>query len=247
MVLVDRLFDRRACPRPPGRRCPAAGRPDRPAGREELAARIGPAVLLGAGHVDRPRGDQGDQHVLVDAAVVFVAVVELLEVAAEPVRESRVDRRDRLAEAPLAQGRPAAARVVGDHQANRSSCAPAHERGLAQPRVAHHGHVLGVDVAVGFEVVHRRLRPQAQAPIAPTRPAETVVLPCGEQRMDAVLEAVVEVGIDVAVVDRGQAVAAIENHLDRPAGCCVPRDFSVAPVVVTRRSSGRCAPTTSRA
>jgi len=34
--------------------------------------------------------------------------------------------------------------------------------------------------------------------------------------VDAVLEPVVEVGVDIAIVDRREAVAAFEDSLDRP-------------------------------
>ena len=72
-------------------------------GGKELAARVGPAVFHGAGHVHRPRRDQRDQHVLIDRQVVLLAVV-LVEVVAEPVRERLVDRGHGLAEDAAARG-----------------------------------------------------------------------------------------------------------------------------------------------
>ena len=65
---------------------PRGDRPDRPPGREELAARIGPEVFRGAGHVNRP-GATGRSACAGRPAGLRVA--ELLVVAAEPVGETR--------------------------------------------------------------------------------------------------------------------------------------------------------------
>ena len=55
-------------------------------GGEEFAFGIGMQVVLGRANQDGPRGDQGDQLVLVDRQFVFMAVV-LAEIGAKPVRE----------------------------------------------------------------------------------------------------------------------------------------------------------------
>ena len=134
------------------------------------------------------------------------------------MRERFVDAASGLAEVAAGEGSPALAGVVGDHDGEPLIRRAGPQGGLAQPGVAHHRHLLGVDVGIGLEVVQRRLRPQAQAAIEPHSFGGGLGLAVlVEERVDAVLEAVVEVGIDVAVVDRGQAVAALEDPLDRPA------------------------------
>src|SRR5690606_24090828 len=83
--------------------------------RQELALRVGPQVLGGAGHVHRTGCYGSQEHVLVDRQGVFTVVV-LLEVAGKPVGKRRVDDGYRLAELPPAEGRAATAGVVRDSQ-----------------------------------------------------------------------------------------------------------------------------------
>jgi hypothetical protein len=104
-------------------------------GGQELALRVGPAVLDRARDVERPRGDEGQQLVLIDRQL-GLAVRETSEVGAEPVREALRYRGHRLAVDPLAERRAAAARLVGDHHREARILGPGPERRLAQPRVA---------------------------------------------------------------------------------------------------------------
>ena len=76
--------------------------------REELAFRIGPAILFSTDDQERPRGDEGEKLVLIDRKLGFVIVVAF-EILAEPVRESRVDVTQRFTVAPARQRRSAAA------------------------------------------------------------------------------------------------------------------------------------------
>ena len=63
-----------------------------------------------------------------------------------------------------------------------------------------------------------RLRPHAHAPIAPHCASRRPGLPGPiEERMHPVLKPIVEIRIEVAVVGRGQGVAARHQHLDLPA------------------------------
>ena len=80
----------------------------------ELTVRIGPRVRRGAGDVHRPRGDEREQHVLIQRQVVL-SVVEFAGVDAEPVGEA-VDFGHRLAELAPPQRRAAAAGLGRDGQ-----------------------------------------------------------------------------------------------------------------------------------
>lgn len=100
-------------------------------------------------------------------------------------------------------------------------------------------HAGGVDILVGFEVVHRA----AQAP-GPGREGSPFVrvgagLPLAvKQRMDPVPEAVVVVGVDVPAVNRREAVAVGDQHFDRPprrrSGAREPFCADLAPALFPR-------------
>ena len=79
--------------------------------------------------------------------------------------------------------------------------------------MAHHGDFFGVDVAVGLEVVEAA----AHAPRPGGDAAPLVRLRLGVKAVDAVGKAVVVVGVNISVVDRGQGVAALEDFFDGPA------------------------------
>ena len=87
-------------------------------------------------------------------------------------------------------------------------------------------HAGGIDILVGFEVVHRTA--QAPGPGCDRVPfiGGRFGLPLAvKERVNAVLEAVVVVGVDVAAVNRGEAVAVGDQHLHRPArSCCGARE-----------------------
>ena len=55
-----------------------------------LSLWVRPQVLLGAGHIQRPRSNKSEEHVLVDRQFIF-PIVEISEVIAEPVWEAGVD------------------------------------------------------------------------------------------------------------------------------------------------------------
>ena len=94
------------------------------AGREELAARVGPGVVHGAGNVNRPRGNERNQHVLVHRQIVD-AIGELFQIAAEPMGKDIDDGFQRLAETAARQRGAAAARVVRNYQRETLVLAPA--------------------------------------------------------------------------------------------------------------------------
>ena len=79
-------------------------------------------------------------------------------------------------------------------------------------------HAPGIDILVGFEVIHRPAEtPGPCGDRTPLVGSRTDLAVAVEQRMDAVLEAVVVIGIYVAAVDGRQPVAVGDQHLDRPA------------------------------
>ena len=61
-------------------------------GGQKLSLGIGPQIFRRAGHVQRPRSDQGQQLVLVEGQGRFVIVV-VAKILAEPMRESAIDDR----------------------------------------------------------------------------------------------------------------------------------------------------------
>ena len=83
----------------------------------ELATRVGPQVLGGAGDVDRARGNQRQQHVLIHRQGIFPVVV-LLVVRAKPVREGPVQVQFQGHAPCLAQRRPQGRRGH-DHREQR--------------------------------------------------------------------------------------------------------------------------------
>ena len=92
------------------------------------------------------------------------------------------------------------------------------ERGLAEPRVADQRHSLGVDDPLGLQVVERAAQPpRPRADRAPLALGRTRLARLVEQRVHAVLEPVVEVGIEIAVVGRGERVAVRDEEVDREA------------------------------
>ena len=182
-------------------------------------------VVLGAADQQRARGDQGQELVLVDRQLVD-AVVERLVVAAEPVREGGVDAPDGLAEPPPRQRRAALAGVVGDDEGEPLVLRPRPERRLAQPRVTHDCHVFRTDVDVALEVIKGAT--QAPGPGGNRTPLIGRWLcprETAEQEMDAVLKSVVEIGIDVAIVDGREPVAAAA----RGPPCHEPRGYTEDP------------------
>src|SRR5690606_25688524 len=100
------------------------------------------------------RGNQGDQHVLIDGQLPFLAVV-LVEIVAEPVRERLVDPRHRLAKGSPGKRRAAATRVVADDQRKPLILRSSPQRRLPQPGMAVYGYAALVDIRVGLEIIHR--------------------------------------------------------------------------------------------
>src|SRR3954470_23582110 len=81
---------------------------------EKFTARVGVFVLRRTRYVNGPRSNERNQLVLINGQQ-FLAIVVLAEIAAVPVREVFVDKPDRFAKDPLAERRPTATRVVGNH------------------------------------------------------------------------------------------------------------------------------------
>ena len=179
-----------------------------------LPSGIGPLVFGGAGHVKRPRRDQGQQRMLVKGQG-RLAVVVGLERPAEPMGENRVDSLRRLAKPAPGQRRPAFARIVGNHEREPLVLRSRPERRFAQPRVAVHRDSPRIDVAGADQIV----RDPAQAPRPrPDRvPIRRARLP-GKQRRHRVAPSIRPVGKNIAVVSRHHRVAPADHLLDLPAG-----------------------------
>ena len=136
------------------------------------------------------------------------------------MREEAVDPGYGFAVTTSRQRRTSASRVVRNRhgEARIDGCGP--KGRFAVPRMPDDRHAGGIDILVGFEVVHRA----AQAP-GPGRDRAPFIggrfgLPLAvKERVNAVLEAVVVVGVDVAAVNRGEAVAVGDQHFDRPPRC----------------------------
>src|ERR1035437_7421120 len=102
---------------------------------------------------------QGQQFVLIHRQRILV-FGELRIVFAEPPGKMRLQILRRLAESAPRNRRPARAGAVRDHHGKSCVARPRPQRGLAHPRMAHHGNPAPVDVRIGFEIIHRA----AQAP-----------------------------------------------------------------------------------
>ena len=116
-------------------------------GGEEFAAGVAPAVLHRAGDVERARGNERQQQVLVERQIVL-GVVIAVEVVAKPVREGFVDMADGFAVAPARQRGAAAAGFVGDDQGEARVAGAGPQRGFAQSRETEYGDI--ADIGVGL-------------------------------------------------------------------------------------------------
>ncbi len=119
---------------------------------------------------------------------------------------------------PPGQRGAALAGVVRDHQRRTAYPGPGPERGLAQPRMAHHADALRVDSRVGFQVVQSPAQPPGPgADGAPFVGIGPRLAGSVEQRVNAVLEPVVEVGVDVSIIGGGDGVTPVEDQLQGPS------------------------------
>ena len=86
--------------------------------------------------------------------------------------------------------------------------------------MAEHGDPLVVAVRVSLQIIHspaQAPRPSTDStPLVGSGPFLSFLV---EQRVDAVLVAVVVIGVEVAAVHGGQAVAACDDFGDGPAAC----------------------------
>jgi hypothetical protein len=135
------------------------------------------------------------------------------------VREDPGDPLGRLPEPPPGERRPALAGVVRDDHREPLVLRPRPQRRLAEARVADHRHARPVDVGVLRERVEGPA--EAPGPAADRAPVAGAELPGGarpDPRPHAAPPALGVVGLEVAVVDGGERVAAIEDPLDGPRG-----------------------------
>ena len=70
-------------------------------GGKEFPFWVGPLIFDGAGDIDRPGSDEGDQFMLIDRQFILVAVVSQ-KIIAEPVWKGGIDSLDCLSVSPTA-------------------------------------------------------------------------------------------------------------------------------------------------
>ena len=101
-----------------------------------------------------------------------------------------------------------------------------------------HNDLLLIDGLVCLKVVDRAAEPPSpsgnRSPFVVRRLRLIAAI---EQRVDTVLKSVVKVGVDIAIVDRCQAVASLENRLNRPAAGAGPPRLLSGPVVDNSRAT----------
>src|SRR5579872_2789130 len=95
----------------------------------------------------------------------------------------------------------------------------------------HGGHALAIDLLVGFQIVQRTAStPGPRTYSSPIVRRRLRLAWLEEQRTNAILEATVEIGLDITIVNRGEAVTTIENLVELPAaGRRAARTFQSAP------------------
>ena len=154
---------------------------------------------------------------LVDRQLILMAVV-LPEIGAEPVRERRVDLLNGLAKIAARQGSATASRLHGDHDREpRVDCASP-ERCLAETRMAHDGDLAAVDLGCGFEIIKGPAQaPRPRSDRAPLVGSRANLAPLVKERVNPVLEPVVIIRVNVAIVKCRQCVAAGKDSFDWPA------------------------------
>ena len=121
-------------------------------GGKKFSFWVRPLVALCGSDIDRARGRQGDQHVLINRAFAFLVVV-LFIVVAKPVREGSVDALDRLAEATPAEGCTTATGVVGDNEGKSFVRRSRPKCSLAKTGMAHDGNPFGVYLGIRLKIV----------------------------------------------------------------------------------------------
>ena len=112
---------------------------------KKFATRVGPAILHGAGHDERPGRDHRQQRVLVAGEFRFPVGIGR-KGRAEPVREPLRDHADRLAEVAAREGRTATTRLIRNDHGEPFVAGTGPHRRLAQPRVADHDHLTGINL-----------------------------------------------------------------------------------------------------
>src|SRR5262245_31544657 len=156
---------------------------------------------------------------LIDRQLGFIVVV-VLEVRTEPMREATVDLCNRLTETAPGERCAATPRVVGNHERKTVVLRSCPQGGFAQPRVADHHHPRMVDRCILLEVIHRTAEtPSPGANGSPGVYGSFQLARIGEQRLHAIVEPIVEIRIEVAIVGGGKAITARDDLLDGPARC----------------------------
>jgi len=179
----------------------------------EFAFGVGPGVFAGAGDVEEAGSDGVEDPVGIEGEFRFLAAV-LLEVGVEPVGETFVEVFGAFALEAAGDGGAAFAAVVGDDHGEAIIEGAGPEGGFADAGVAVDGDAAGIDVGVLGEVIHGA----AEAPSPGGDGAPFAGSGFAVKGMNAIGVAVVEVGVEVAVIDDRGAVAAGDDVVDFPTG-----------------------------
>ena len=148
---------------------------------QKFPTRIRPLVASRTRHVERPRRDQRQQLVLVHGQRRFVVVVTA-EVFCKPVRKFLIYNAHRLAVDALAQRRPAAAALVGNHEREPLVLRPGPKRRFAQPRMSVQRDPPRVHRGVRLQIIERATQPPSPHADRAPRIARPVLGPAGPKK-----------------------------------------------------------------
>src|SRR5690606_2882468 len=126
-------------------------------GAQVLALGVCPPVFFGAGHINRPRGHQGNQLMLVNGPLLLLAAI-LIEGGAEPWRLDTAYPLDALPVFAARKGGTTFARIIGNDHLESRVLRTCPKGCFTLPGVSHDGDSAGVDLWFGKQVIHNPAR-----------------------------------------------------------------------------------------
>ena len=181
------------------------------AAAQKFRDRVGPQILGRRGHIQLPRGDEGQQVVLVKGQLGFPAHI-LPQVGAEKVGEGVADILQLFTGFSPGQRAAQGAWLVGQHGKKPGVQPAGQQRGLCQTGMARHGHPTGVHLRQGpYMIQHPHGRPGPQNQLAGGVGQGAVHL----QRAGQAVVKVAVVRGDVQVAEGGHRPAPVGELLHR--------------------------------